>query len=55
MPFHWPGEGMANAVTSDATDPISGMPEFKVCAVAVARADLALSRQARQSEQEVLA
>jgi assimilatory nitrate reductase catalytic subunit len=41
MPFHWPGEGMANAVTNDATDPVSGMPEFKVCAVSVARADLA--------------
>jgi assimilatory nitrate reductase catalytic subunit len=41
MPFHWPGDGMANAVTNDATDPISGMPEFKVCAVSVARADLA--------------
>jgi assimilatory nitrate reductase catalytic subunit len=39
MPFHWPGEGMANAVTNDATDPISGMPEFKVCAVSVARVD----------------
>ena len=37
MPFHWPGEGMANAVTNDATDPISGMPEFKVCAVSLAR------------------
>jgi assimilatory nitrate reductase catalytic subunit len=43
MPFHWPGEGMANAVTNDATDPISGMPEFKVCAVSVARADLAIA------------
>jgi assimilatory nitrate reductase catalytic subunit len=41
MPFHWSGEGMANAVTNDATDPVSGMPEFKVCAVSVARADLA--------------
>jgi assimilatory nitrate reductase catalytic subunit len=41
MPFHWPGDGMANAVTTDATDPVSGMPEFKVCAVSVARADLA--------------
>ncbi|MFL6173044.1 MAG: molybdopterin oxidoreductase family protein [Marmoricola sp.] len=40
MPFHWPGEQSANAVTTDATDPISGMPEFKVCAVSVARADL---------------
>jgi len=42
MPFHWPGAGMANAVTNDAVDPISGMPEFKVCAVSVARADLAV-------------
>ena len=42
MPFHWPGAGLANAVTNDATDPISGMPEFKVCAVSVARADLAV-------------
>jgi assimilatory nitrate reductase catalytic subunit len=40
MPFHWPGVGMANAVTNDATDPTSGMPEFKVCAVSVRRAEL---------------
>jgi assimilatory nitrate reductase catalytic subunit len=38
MPFHWGGEGSANAVTSDATDPVSGMPEFKVCAVTVTAA-----------------
>lgn len=54
MPFHWPGEGMANAVTNDATDPISGMPEFKVCAVSVARADLAVVfGQTNQPEQEI--
>lgn len=39
MPFHWPGQGSANVVTNDATDPDSGMPEFKVCAVAVRRAE----------------
>jgi assimilatory nitrate reductase catalytic subunit len=39
MPFHWAGESLVNAVTNDACDPISGMPEFKVCAVEVARAD----------------
>jgi assimilatory nitrate reductase catalytic subunit len=39
MPFHWAGEALANAVTNDATDPVSGMPEFKVCAVSVARAE----------------
>jgi assimilatory nitrate reductase catalytic subunit len=38
MPFHWGGEGSANALTNDATDPVSGMPEFKVCAVSVALA-----------------
>nr|WP_297427799.1 molybdopterin oxidoreductase family protein [uncultured Actinotalea sp.] len=35
MPFHWSGEGSANRLTTDATDPVSGMPEFKVCAVQV--------------------
>jgi assimilatory nitrate reductase catalytic subunit len=33
IPFHFPGEGAANIITSDALDPISKMPEFKVCAV----------------------
>ena len=37
MPFHWAGEALANAVTNDACDPVSGMPEFKVCAVQVTR------------------
>ncbi|WP_460703603.1 molybdopterin oxidoreductase family protein [Myceligenerans halotolerans] len=36
MPFHWSGVGSVNRVTTDATDPISGMPEFKVCAVEIA-------------------
>ncbi|MER5868900.1 molybdopterin oxidoreductase family protein [Streptomyces sp. NPDC002044] len=35
MPFHWPGEGRANTLTNPALDPVSGMPEFKVCAVRV--------------------
>ena len=38
MPFHWAGTGSVNRVTTDATDPISGMPEFKVCAVDVSLA-----------------
>ncbi|MEV7396788.1 molybdopterin oxidoreductase family protein [Aeromicrobium sp. NPDC092404] len=37
VPFHFADEGMVNAVTNAATDPVSGMPEFKVCAVQVAR------------------
>ncbi|MFI1676691.1 molybdopterin oxidoreductase family protein [Streptomyces sp. NPDC020607] len=38
MPFHWPGEGRANTLTHPALDPVSRMPEFKVCAVRVERA-----------------
>ncbi|MGH3825052.1 MAG: molybdopterin dinucleotide binding domain-containing protein [Pseudonocardiaceae bacterium] len=32
VPFHWPE---VNVLTNPALDPISRMPEFKVCAVAV--------------------
>lgn len=35
MPFHYAGEGSANLLTNDATDPLSGMPEFKVTAVEI--------------------
>ncbi len=35
MPFHWHGEGRANTLTNPALDPVSGMPEFKVCAARV--------------------
>lgn len=35
MPFHWAGPGSANRLTSEVTDPTSGMPEFKVSAVAI--------------------
>jgi assimilatory nitrate reductase catalytic subunit len=38
VPFHFADEGMVNAVTNAATDPVSGMPEFKVCAVQIAKA-----------------
>jgi assimilatory nitrate reductase catalytic subunit len=33
MPFHWGGPSSANLVTNPALDPVSTMPEFKVCAV----------------------
>ncbi|MFF0275065.1 molybdopterin oxidoreductase family protein [Streptomyces sp. NPDC004330] len=33
MPFHWAGEGRANTLVNPALDPVSRMPEFKVCAV----------------------
>ena len=38
MPFHWGGAASVNRLTTDATDPVSGMPEFKVCAVDVTAA-----------------
>ncbi|MCG5214944.1 molybdopterin oxidoreductase family protein [Streptosporangium sp. KLBMP 9127] len=34
MPFHWPG---VNLLTNPALDPLSRMPEFKVCAVKLER------------------
>ncbi|KQS59536.1 molybdopterin oxidoreductase [Geodermatophilus sp. Leaf369] len=36
-PFHWGGGSSANALTDPALDPVSRMPAFKTCAVAVAR------------------
>ncbi|WP_030213555.1 bifunctional nitrate reductase/sulfite reductase flavoprotein subunit alpha [Streptomyces bikiniensis] len=46
-PFHWNdlfGEYLSvNAVTSDAVDPISFQPEFKVCAVTLAKTTAAVS------------
>ncbi|WP_189053294.1 molybdopterin oxidoreductase family protein [Longimycelium tulufanense] len=35
LPFHFPGAGRANLVTNPALDPLSRMPEFKVCAVRI--------------------
>lgn len=57
MPFHWAGDESVNRVTNDAVDPVSGMPEFKVCAVTVARADLSSTPEpsALRTATEVLA
>jgi assimilatory nitrate reductase catalytic subunit len=38
LPFHWGGQGSANALTIGALDPVSRIPEFKVCAVQIVRA-----------------
>lgn len=32
-PFHWGGDACANLLTNPALDPVSRMPEFKLCAV----------------------
>ena len=36
VPFHWAGNQSANRLTHAALDPVSRMPEFKVCAVRAA-------------------
>ncbi|MCZ8513363.1 nitrate reductase [Paenibacillus filicis] len=35
VPFHWGGEQCINRLTHHALDPVSRMPEFKVCSVAI--------------------
>lgn len=42
MPFHWGGLGSANRLTNDRTDPVSGMPDFKVCAASITRVPAAV-------------
>ncbi|MCW2614688.1 MAG: nitrite reductase [Frankiales bacterium] len=37
VPFHWAGRQRANLLTSDALDPTSRMPAFKVCAARIDR------------------
>jgi assimilatory nitrate reductase catalytic subunit len=39
LPFHFPGAERANLVTNPVLDPVSRMPEFKVCAVSLSRAE----------------
>jgi assimilatory nitrate reductase catalytic subunit len=39
VPYHWAGARSINQVTIAAQDPISKIPEFKVCAVRVRKAD----------------
>jgi assimilatory nitrate reductase catalytic subunit len=39
IPYHWAGRKSANQLTISAQDPISKIPEYKVCAVRVKKAD----------------
>ncbi len=39
IPYHWPGKQSANQLTIAAQDPISKIPEYKVCAVRVRKGD----------------
>ena len=38
IPYHWAGEQSANQLTIAAQDPISKIPEYKVCAVRLQKA-----------------
>ena len=38
VPYHWPGEKSINLVTIASQDPISKIPEYKVCAVRIRKA-----------------
>ncbi|MCC7084569.1 MAG: molybdopterin oxidoreductase family protein [Pirellulales bacterium] len=39
IPYHWPGLKSANRLTIAAQDPISKIPEYKVCAVRLQKAE----------------
>jgi assimilatory nitrate reductase catalytic subunit len=39
IPYHWPSDRGANRCTLRALDPISKIPEYKVCAVRVSRTE----------------
>lgn len=41
IPYHWPGRKSANQLTISAQDPISKIPEYKVCAVRLRKAESA--------------
>jgi assimilatory nitrate reductase catalytic subunit len=46
VPFHWGTAGSANALTLAALDPVSKIPEFKICAVRLAKAQPLISATA---------
>jgi assimilatory nitrate reductase catalytic subunit len=42
IPYHWPGDQAANLLTNRALDPVSKIPEFKVCAVPMHKAEVTI-------------
>ena len=39
IPYHWAGDKSVNRLTVSAQDPISKIPQYKVCACRVRRAE----------------
>ena len=52
-PFHLGGDGCANLLTNPALDPVSKMPEFKVCAARIEKAADVNSYEALREEHGV--
>jgi len=52
IPYHWPGRKSANQLTISAQDPISKIPEYKVCAVRVRKAECAPEYAAQMEPQQ---
>jgi assimilatory nitrate reductase catalytic subunit len=52
IPYHWAGEKSANRLTVAAQDPISKIPQYKVCACRVRRAAEAPAYAARLEPQQ---
>ncbi len=54
VPFHWPGEQSANRLTNAALDPISRMPEFKLCAARVVASADGIDQSRERNEAGVI-
>jgi assimilatory nitrate reductase catalytic subunit len=54
VPFHWGAPASANLLTNDALDPVSRIPEFKVCAVRIEKVALPQEHQAHPATSEYL-
>ncbi|HEY5949718.1 MAG TPA: molybdopterin oxidoreductase family protein [Kofleriaceae bacterium] len=52
IPYHWPGDKSPNRLTVAAQDPISKIPQYKVCGCRVRRADAPPSYAAEREPQQ---
>ncbi len=52
IPYHWPGEKSANKLTVAAQDPISKIPQYKVCGCRVKKATGAPAYAAQREAQQ---
>jgi assimilatory nitrate reductase catalytic subunit len=52
IPYHWPGDKSPNRITVAAQDPISKIPQYKVCGCRVRRADAPPAYAAEREPQQ---